>query len=103
MIEQNRDRAQILGAEQTKPQQPELQKGDSDGFEHIQHTEAYFEKLRFDNNVEQNISNFDDVGMDSVYPLMTSDPSKQKEFTVKITNNKLDNVFDKKNNNNFNL
>ena len=41
--------------------------------------------------------------MDSVYPLMTSDPSKQKEFTVKITNQKLDNVFDKQNNENFNL
>lgn len=37
--------------------------------------------------------------MDSVYPLMTTDPQKKKEFTVKITNQitdqKLDNVFDK--------
>ena len=35
--------------------------------------------------------------MDSVYPLMTSDPSKGREFTVKITNQKLNNVFDDKN------
>lgn len=41
--------------------------------------------------------------MDSVYPLMTSDPILGKEFTVKITDKKLDNVFDDKNKNNFNL
>lgn len=45
--------------------------------------------------------------MDSVYPLMTKDPQKQKEFTVKIatqiTDQKLDNVLGEKNKNNFNL
>ena len=63
----------------------------------------YFTKLQFDRKIEENISAFDDVGMDSIYPLMTSDPDKGKEFTVKITNKKLDNVFDHKNNNDFNL
>lgn len=101
------DRNQILGLQpntmggaQLGPQQ---RSGDSDGFEHIQHTEAYFEKLRFDNNIEQSISNYDDVGTDSHYPLMTSDPNKQKEFTVKITNKKLDQQFDQENKNKFNL
>jgi hypothetical protein len=76
---------------------------DKDGFEEIHHSEAYFTKLQFDHKIEQNISAFDDIGMDSVYPLMTSDPEKGKEFTVKITNQKLDHVFDTANKNNFNL
>ena len=78
-------------------------KADQHGFEEIDHCEAYFTKLQFDRKIEENISAFDDVGMDSIYPLMTSDPDKGKEFTVKITNKKLDNVFDHKNNNDFNL
>jgi hypothetical protein len=31
--------------------------------------------------------------MDSFYPLVTEDPSKRKEYTLKITDTHLDNVF----------
>ena len=34
---------------------------------------------------------------------MTSDPEKGKEYTVKITSEYLDKVFDEKNKNNFNI
>ena len=39
---------------------------------------------------------FDDIGLDSYYPLMTQDPAIKKEYVLKITDKKLENVFDKK-------
>ena len=50
--------------------------------------------------------NFEDLASDSVYPLMTNDPSLKKDFTFKnhcINNQKLEQVFDEKNDQNFNL
>ena len=44
---------------------------------------------------------YEDIGMDSYYPLVTEDPAKKKEYTVKITDNQLNNVFSK--NDKFNL
>jgi len=35
--------------------------------------------------VDNSIANAVDVGMDSYYPLMTNDPEKKKEYTLKIT------------------
>ena len=46
---------------------------------------------------------YEDVGMDSYYPLMTTDPSKKKEYTLKITDNKLNNAFDNSEDPKFNL
>lgn len=46
---------------------------------------------------------FLDVKQDSMYPLFTNDPEYAKDYTVKINNNKLDKVFDKANQPNFNL
>lgn len=46
---------------------------------------------------------YEDVGMDSYYPLMTTDPAKRKEYTLKITDNKLNNAFDSKEDPKFNL
>lgn len=47
------------------------------------------------------MAKYEDIGMDSYYPLATEDPEKKKEFTVKITDNQLNNVFSK--NDQFNL
>ena len=42
--------------------------------------------------------------MDSFYPLITNDPERKREYTLKITKNKLENVFGKESNNEqFNL
>ena len=49
--------------------------------------------MKEDYRMQKSMAEFDDVGMDSVYPLMTSDPTKAREFTVKINNKHLDNVF----------
>lgn len=47
---------------------------------------------------------FEDMAEDSIYPLITSDPKKQKEFIVKISKGKLDQVFsDDAEDNKFNL
>lgn len=54
-------------------------------------------------NINRAIDDYDDVGMDSIYPLMTKDPQKKKEFIRKIHDQKLENVFGEKNINNFNL
>ena len=43
-------------------------------------------------DIEQ-FASFADIGKDSFYPLVTEDPSKRKEFTLKITDNHLNKVF----------
>jgi len=68
-------------------------------FEEIKHSEANPELQR----VEMSIANAVDVGMDSYYPLMTNNPEKKREYTLKITNNHLENVMGQKNSNLFNL
>lgn len=89
-----KEREEILGVKEI--QSPV----ETDGFVHINPSEA---QMQLDYNVEKNISAFTDLENDSVYPLMTSDPKKQKEYTLKITDTKLNNVFDKQNKDNFNL
>lgn len=53
------------------------------------------------------ISNCVDMGMDSYYPLVTEDPEKQREYTIKIPQNipatQLNRVFDPQNKDQFNL
>lgn len=48
------------------------------------------------------MENYDDVSMDSMYPLITKKASQAREFTVKINEKHLGNVLGK-DNNNFNL
>ena len=67
--------------------------GMADGFEEIKHSEAWNEQAKEDYRMQKSLAEFDDVGMDSVYPLMTSDPTKAREFTVKINSKHLDNVL----------
>ena len=52
---------------------------------------------------KQSEEEYEDVGMDSYYPLMTTDPTKKKEYTLKITDNKLNNAFDHSEDPKFNL
>ena len=40
---------------------------------------------------------FEDVAKDSIYPLMTNDPSIKKDFIVKINDGHLNQVFDNNN------
>lgn len=47
------------------------------------------------------MDNYDDVSMDSMYPLITKKPSQAREFTVKINEKHLGNVLGTENN--FNL
>lgn len=48
--------------------------------------------------MQQSIECFEDMAMDSYYPLMTTDPSIKKEYILKITDEHLNKVFDKNNN-----
>jgi len=79
------------------------------GFEEIKHGEAYLEERKQQQMQEQQLQNFEDVGTDSFYPLVTTDPKISKEYTVKIngqyedkliTDQKLYDVFDDKGNKN---
>ena len=68
---------------------------EKEGFEEVKHSEAYFEKAKEDYRIQQNIAQYDDIGEDSVYPLMTSDPKKAREFNVKINQDHLNRVMTK--------
>lgn len=54
---------------------------------------------------EQQIASYQDMGLDSYYPLVTEDPKKKKEYVLKITDTHLNNVFGsgKNENSQFNL
>lgn len=99
----------IIDASSDKVEQKilaELQQ--ADGFEEIKQSDV---QQALENNqeaVNKGIASCIDVGEDSFYPLVTEDPERQKEFTIKIPQNNfhsahMNQVFDQTNQSHFNL
>ena len=73
MIDSYMERQEILGSE---PKARTQGSNESDGFEKVRHEDAYFEEIQHEKKLEQSINAFQDMAQDSVYPLMTTDPTK---------------------------
>ena len=46
-----------------------------------------------DEKMNESIAEFEDMGKDSHYPLMTTDPEKSKEFLIKVNDKHLQSVI----------
>ena len=77
-----------MAIQQEEKKQQELPKG----YELINQSQA----VGYEKDIQKDMDEFHDMGTESVYPLMTSDKTLQKEFIIKtnINNEKLDKVFD---------
>lgn len=86
-----------MAIQQEEKKQQELPKG----YELINQSQA----VGYEKDIQKDMDEFHDMGTESVYPLMTSDKTLQKEFIIKtnINNEKLDKVFDPQNHGKFNL
>ena len=74
-------------------------------YEEIKRSEALHEAAKSEYKMNQRLAEFEDVAEDSVYPLMTKDPQKAKEYLVKVNVNDqhLNNVFNSQADQNINL
>ena len=63
-------------------------------FEEVKHSEALEEQRKKEAEFTKLMEGVDDIGMDSYYPLMTSNPEKKKDCIIKINDKKLGDVFD---------
>jgi hypothetical protein len=70
----------------------------SQGHQDIQSAFEFVDNQEQQAAMQQSIECFEDMAMDSYYPLMTTDPTIHKEYILKITDEHLDKVFDKNNN-----